>query len=134
MTSLSLFAPMEPPTTTHQMKQVRVVGGKPRFYEPAAVADARAKLIAHLAKHRPEAPLEGPVELRVDWLFPLCGDHCNGDYRTSKPDTDNLQKLLKDVMTRLGYWTDDAQVAREMVQKLWSKTPGIYIAARELTT
>ena len=30
----------------------------------------------------------------------------------TKPDTDNLQKLLKDCMTKCGFWKDDAQVVR----------------------
>ena len=31
---------------------------------------------------------------------------CDMEYRwkTSKPDTDNLIKMLKDCMTRTGYW------------------------------
>ena len=29
------FMPMIPPTKTHQEKQVRIVKGKPVFYEPA---------------------------------------------------------------------------------------------------
>lgn len=39
---------MRPPTCTAQEKQVRVVHGKPQFYEPQALAAARAKLRAHL--------------------------------------------------------------------------------------
>lgn len=127
MSGLAFFAVMDPPTTTHQMKKVRVVNGKPKWYEPEAVADARAKLSAHLAKHRPEAPFDGPLELYVAWHFPLCSDHRDGEFRTSKPDTDNLQKLLKDTLTNLGYWVDDARVAREIVEKYWARVPGIYV-------
>lgn len=29
------FLPMQPPTVTHQEKQVHVVNGKPVFYEPS---------------------------------------------------------------------------------------------------
>ncbi len=66
------------------------------------------------------------------WCFPLTGKHRDGEYKTSRPDTDNLQKLLKDVMTDLGYWKDDAQVASEITEKFWAKIPGIYIAIEEL--
>lgn len=41
--------PMIPPTTTHQEKQVRVVNGKPVFYEPQELKTARMKLTANLA-------------------------------------------------------------------------------------
>lgn len=83
------FMAMRPPTCTAQEKQVRVVHGKPQFYEPQALAAARAKLCAHLGQHRPEQPYTGGVRLVVKWLFPR-GKHPNGSYRTTKPDTDNL--------------------------------------------
>ena len=36
-------------------------------------------------------------------------------------------------MTQTGYWTDDALVAWESVQKRWSKTKtGIYVEIRKL--
>ncbi len=50
----------------------------------------------------------------------------------SKPDTDNLQKLLKDCMTAVGFWKDDAQVASEICEKFWAEVPGIYVCAEEL--
>lgn len=126
------FLPMIPPTTTHQEKQVRVVNGKPVFYEPQELKMARAKLQAHLAKHVPTRKYADAVQLLVKWLFPVTGNHHNGQYKATKPDTDNLQKLLKDVMTDLGYWTDDALVASEITEKFYSAVPGIYIAIKEL--
>ena len=132
MTRLEFFLPMIPPTVTHQEKKWRVVNGKPVPYEPAEVRAARAKLTAHLARHRPEGrPLAGAVRLVVKWCFPR-GRHRDGEYRTTKPDTDNLQKLLKDCMTDLGFWTDDAQVASEICEKFWAEIPGLYIRAEEL--
>ena len=128
---IEFFMPMVPPTATHQEKQVRVVDGKPRFYEPAELRAARSKLTAHLVGHRPERPLEGAVRLVVKWCFPR-GRRRDGSYRTTRPDTDNLQKLLKDCMTTVGFWKDDAQVASEIVEKFWAEVPGIFIAAEEL--
>lgn len=125
------FIPMIPPTTTHQMHKVRVVKGKPVIYEPAEVKAARAKLTAYLAKHVPTAYTE-PIQLVTKWLFPISGKHQDGEWKISKPDTDNLQKMLKDVMTQLGYWTDDALVASEIIEKFWAARPGIYIKIEEL--
>lgn len=130
--AIEFFLLMLPPTTTHQEKQVRVVNGKPVFYEPAELKEARAKLGAHLAAHAPERPFQGAVQLLVKWCFPITGRHRDGQYKTTRPDTDNLQKLLKDVMTDLGFWSDDAQVASEIVEKFWAKLPGIYISIKEL--
>ena len=76
--------------------------------------------------------MEGAVQLVVKWCFPLQGDHQDGEYKTSKPDTDNLIKLLKDCMTKVGFWKDDAQVASEINEKFWAAVSGIYIRAEEL--
>lgn len=130
---MNFFIAIDPPTSTAQMKQVRVVKGKPIFYDPPAVKEARNVLSAHLAVHKPDKPIAGPVSLRVLWLFPRGKSHKNGEWRTTKPDTDNLQKLLKDCMTRCGFWNDDAQVVREVAEKRWADEPsGIYIEVEEL--
>ena len=120
------------PTVTHQEKQVHVVNGKPVFYEPEELKAARAKLLAHLGQHVPKERYIGPVRLITKWCFPVSGKHSNGEYKTSKPDTDNLVKLLKDVMTELHFWKDDAQVASEICEKFWAERPGLYICAKEL--
>ncbi|WP_105144567.1 RusA family crossover junction endodeoxyribonuclease [Streptococcus suis] len=130
---LEFFLPMKKiPTVTHQQKQVRVVKGKPQFYEPEKLADARAKYEALLARHVPPDKLHGPIRLTVKWLFPRTKKSKHGQYKITKPDTDNLQKLLKDCMTAVGFWEDDAQVASEVVEKFWSDQVGIYIKVEVL--
>ena len=130
---MDFFIAMKPPTATAQEKQVRIVNGKPIFYDPAPVKDAKKLLIGHLILHKPDKPIEGAVSLTTLWLFPKGKSHKNGDWRVTKPDTDNLQKLLKDCMTKCGFWKDDAQVVRETVEKRWSDEPtGIYIEITEL--
>lgn len=127
------FLPMNPPTVTAQEHCITVVNGRPQFYDPPQIKDAKQKLAAHLAQHRPPEPYTGAVRLLTKWCFPLSGKHRHGDWRTSKPDTDNLQKLLKDVMTVLGFWKDDALVCSEITEKFWSETPGVYIMIEDLT-
>jgi len=128
------FMAMRPPTKTHQQKQVRVVKGKPVFYEPDELKAVRSKLMAHLGQHVPEQKYTTAVRLITKWCFPLSGKHKDGEYKATKPDTDNLQKMLKDCMTDLGYWTDDALVASEIIEKFWAKVPGIYICIEEVRT
>lgn len=129
---MEFFMAMIPPTCTHQEKQVRVVNGKPIFYDPPEVRKTRLKLLAHLAAHAPEEKIGGALELVTKWCFPNTWGHRDGEYRISRPDTDNLQKLLKDCMTVAGFWHDDAQVAREIIEKFWADVPGIYIRVTEL--
>lgn len=129
------FMAMIPPTVTHQEKQIHVVQGKPFPFEPPELRDAREKLTAHLARYRPAKPMNCGVRLTVKWLFKdHSGKHKDGEYRITKPDTDNLIKLLKDCMTKLGFWTDDARVASELNEKFWvvESPSGIYIKIEEL--
>lgn len=124
---IEFFMSMIPPTATAQMHKVTRQG---RFYDPQEVADARAKLCAHLAQNAPESPLAGPLRLFVKWCFPAQdGKHASGEPKITRPDTDNLQKLLKDCMTVCGFWRDDALVAEEFVGKYWAdpEHAGIYI-------
>lgn len=130
--TIEFFMPMTPPSRTHQEKQVKVISGKPMFYEPQEVKAARQKLRDYLGQHMPEKEFQGPVRLTTWWCFPVKGRHRNGEYRTSKPDTDNLVKLLKDVMTDLHFWKDDAQVASEVIEKYWADIPGIYVKVESI--
>lgn len=125
------FMPMVPPTTTHQEKKITVRNGKPYPYKTDELKDAEAKLTAHLAQYVPKEKYTCGVRLVVKWCFPR-GMHKDGEYRITRPDTDNLQKLLKDVMTKVGFWKDDALVASEVIEKFWAEIPGIYIKIQPL--
>ena len=122
---------MEPPTVTHQEHKVTIVNGRPVFYDPPELKAAKEKLIANLYKYRIMEPYRTGVRLITKWCFPK-KNHKDGEYRITKPDTDNLQKMLKDCMTLVGFWKDDALVASEITEKFWAKTPGIYIRIEEL--
>lgn len=130
---IQFFMAMDPPTATSQEHQVLVRNGKPVFYDPARVKAAKAKLISHLRKHAPQEKLTGPLELVTKWCFAPHNAHQHpGEYRTTRPDTDNLQKMLKDCMTEVGFWEDDALVCREITEKFWSDLPGIFIRVEKL--
>lgn len=130
---IKFFLPMKKiPTTTYQQKKVTIKNGKPQFYEPEKLKKARSLFMSKLVEHKPKEKLTGPIRLTVKWLFPMTKTSTHGKYKTTKPDTDNLQKLIKDCMTELGYWHDDAQVASEIAEKFWSEQVGIYISVETL--
>lgn len=129
---LEFFLPIEHvPTVTAQEHKIVIINGKPNFYDPPELKSARSLLTDYLALHRPQQPIDGPLELVATWCF-KSSQKLNGKYKITKPDTDNLDKLLKDCMTDLGFWTDDAQVCREIIEKFWSVQPGIYIRITQL--
>jgi Holliday junction resolvase RusA-like endonuclease len=118
---------IEPPRATHQEKAVAVVRGKPVFYERKRLKDARKLLMQSLQPYIPEKPLDGALYLSTTWAFKATSKKRDGEYKTTKPDTDNLVKLLKDCMTECGFWHDDAQVAVERTVKIWSTYPCIEV-------
>lgn len=126
----SFFVPMIIPTITDQEKKISVKKGKPVVYKPEELKSAKQKFLAYVGQHKPDKPLNGAVQLVTKWCFPITGKHYNGEYKITRPDTDNLIKLLKDVMTELSFWKDDAQVASEITEKFYSDVPGLYISIK----
>ena len=127
-----------PPKVTHQEKKFGGVAkdGTPILYMTPELKSARALLKAKLAKFKPAARWTCPIQLTCHWIFPRPKSG-EGKFMVRPPDTDNLQKMLKDVMTECGYWKDDAYVVREIIEKIWvppEQRHGIAISLIDLTT
>ena len=75
---MEFFLPMIPPTVTHHDKELRAFmkDGKPRavLHDSAELKDARAKLRAHLAAHRPPERMTGAVRLCENGAFLSAAD------------------------------------------------------------
>lgn len=121
------------PTVTAQEHKVAIINNKPVVYDTTEIKDAKNKLMAYLSKYKPKQPYKDGVRLTVKWLFLKTKSHYDGEYKITKPDTDNLQKLLKDCMTKCGYWKDDALVCSEIIEKFWADVSGIYIRIEEIS-
>lgn len=121
------FLELNPPRVTGQMKGINFA--QRRVYTKPAVLEAEQLFTWHLKRHAPKEPIKGAVSLTVSFFFGYSGkSHTDGEWKTTRPDTDNLIKVLKDTMTKMRFWEDDAQVAEETVRKQWSKIkPGIAI-------
>lgn len=130
---MKMFLLMNPPTVTAQESKVAIVRNKPIIYKPEKIKQAKKEIIKYLMPFKPKEPMQGPIELKVVWLFPRGRKHKHFEWRTTRPDTDNLEKLLKDCMTEVGFWKDDALVVSETVYKIWSDEPtGISIELKAL--
>lgn len=120
MASLSFSIPVNPAELpTAQQKGIRIVKchGRmmPMFYEKKNVKDAHCLLARELKRHAPPVPIADPVELRVqyNYPFPKGTPKCRMSEATpmvQRPDVDNSQKLVQDVMSEVGFWNDDSQV------------------------
>lgn len=130
MKSIDFFLEMNPPTSTYQEKGINWKT-KTTYQKPQA-SDARAKLRAHLVPYIPDQPLTGPLRMTVIWGFLAKGEHRFNTWCTDKPDLDNAQKALQDIMTELGFWKDDCRIASLQTSKIWTWHPGIAITVEEM--
>lgn len=116
----AIYLPINPPTATAQMKGVRVVHGHPHFFEKKEVSEAKAILKDQLLKFVPDEPIKGAVRIDVTFAFGTKDKKkVRGEFRTTRPDLDNLFKGLADCLTDLGFWEDDSQIVSLMLRKLW---------------
>lgn len=130
MKQIDIFLSMIPPTATAQEKGINFK--TKNMYQKDASSDARNKLRAYLIKHIPEEPMTGPLRMEVIWGFPETGKHQNGTWCTNKPDLDNAQKLLQDVMKELEFYPDDKNIVLLESAKLHTYHPGISIRVTQL--
>ena len=101
----AIYLPIEPPTRTAQQKGARVVHGRIHFFEKKEVAQAKAILKDELLKFVPDESIKGPVRIDVTFAFGTKDKKkVRGEFRTTRPDLDNLFKGLADCLTDLGFW------------------------------
>ena len=129
---------MNPPTVTAQQKGEMIIGGRIHHYKKRNVAAAEAIFRDALLPYVPEKPIEGkPIRFWTVWQFPYPKSAKKhkpgiGRWKITRPDTDNLNKMLKDVMTDMGFWKDDALIVGEFIEKMYADEPGIMVLISEL--
>ena len=125
------------PKGTSQMKGETVVKGRIHHYVKKSVAQLRAIYESHIKKQaaKIDHTFEGPLELEAKFYY-MTKDKkkLKGEaWKTSRPDCDNIIKLLQDVLNLyklLG--KDDSYVTRLVVEKHWGVVPSIRVQIREL--
>lgn len=129
---MKFFLNIDPPTATSQENKTALVQGRLMHYKSARAKQTFSTLTKALLPFVPKEPMDGPIRLICEWRFPTGKSHSDNEWKITRPDTDNLQKALKDVMTRLGFWKDDSRVCSELVTKKWSSRPGIWIMVERI--
>lgn len=102
-------------------------------YDPGTAGSWREVVGLALSQAAPSVPYTGPVYLELTFFMP----RPKGHYRTkdgrpsnilkpnaphfhiSRPDRDNLEKLIMDELKRQGYYKDDGQVCAGQPQKVY---------------
>lgn len=85
-------------------------------------------------RHAPRSPLVGPVELTVEFRFPVPKSAPKRQElpMTTKPDTDKLLRAIGDALGTAGFYVDDAQITDVTMRKrraYWGG-PGVTITVR----
>ena len=132
---IDFVIPGEPPRVTAQQKGERVVGKRVIHYEKTAVKTVR-EMYAWSARAALPAgfePMTGPVRLYVAFRFGTDEKKKIGEWKTTRPDTDNMAKALKDALNGIVY-VDDSQVASEQYDKYWvtREGAGIHVQIEEM--
>lgn len=124
----------ENPKGTAQEKGVVSRGGRVHHYEKPEVLKMRhiyymaikqeimrQKLAFYL-------PIMGAVALDVSFHYQTPKKKLWGQPKETKPDCDNMVKLLQDVLADLGFFAvGDQQVTHLTVRKYWAERPEIHV-------
>ena len=138
---INIYIPGDPDTVTAQQKGLKIKRSRtgkyyPQFYEKPEVKAAKRKLYYQIQDHRPMEPISGPIELMIVWAFDIGTKPKKyiGQPRTTRPDLDNLNKSVMDILTDLKFWNDDGQVAKLLLMKRWvrAEDAGIHITINEI--
>lgn len=138
---IEIVVPIEPKA----QKRARhgVVNGRAIAYTDSKQRTEASKLHALLYEHRPSTPWDGPVILGVKAYLPIPASKAgkwkvaaeSGAIRpTTRPDLDNLLKMLKDVMSGI-FWKDDRQVVEYLpgTGKYYGRIPRWEIVVESLS-
>lgn len=134
MTSIEFFVAMIPPNTTHNDLEAitNKKTGKARIIKSQELRHAESRWEAHLAKFAPTEPMKGAIRAQAKICWPTEGKHYQGEPMTNKPDLDNVEKTLWDVLAKLKFYTDDAHIVDKHTGKMWADPAGIWIRLEEI--
>lgn len=122
----------EVPKTTAQQKKFST--RTKTFYKTSKIKQSEYLLVRALSGRQPRKTYDTPIELSVTWLFPNTKKSKDGERKATRPDLDNLQKLLQDIMCKLGYYKDDSLITDLIIKKRWHRHSGLIIKINEVET
>lgn len=117
-------------------------GGFVKLYDPAKSRDYKDYVRLAASEHAPSALLEGPIGMMVTvyrsmpkYLSKYPNKAAAAErgeiLPTTKPDTDNYLKGVKDALKGV-IWKDDSQVVEVFARKRYSAKPRIEVKIKEL--
>lgn len=102
-------------------------------YKTPELKTVEGHYAACLIPHTPPKPLDGPLCLWIDFVWPWRKSEpkkntlAGRKYKDTQPDLENMEKTLIDMMERCRFFHNDAQIASKCTTKRWGDYPGITI-------
>lgn len=130
-----------PPTTTSQasMRILRAKDGRQFIgkYSNSKAKQVQKTLQMLLAPHKPGRPVDGALSVEITYRLPYRKTEKKSNLANewmphdTRPDADNLLKLLLDSMNKV-FWHDDAQISHLSIFKQRGHDPHIRIKIRQI--
>lgn len=140
---ISFFVPLIPKGQARARSRAVNIGGSYRAmtYKSKEGRLAEAKFLECARGYAPGMPFTGPLELYVFAWFPIPESYpkkrvqemVSKNYaHTTKPDLDNIIKLVKDALNGV-FWVDDKQIYKVTAAKRYTMgdLPGYQISIYE---
>lgn len=139
---MEIYLKCNPPKTTAQAGN-KILKTKSGRYFIGKMRSSKARqtesdLISLLYPYVPAEPLKGALKVEIRWVYgwrksETKKNKAKGEmWCVSRSDCDNLCKMFNDILTRLGFWIDDAQIAVLHFEKLYSNEPRIELKITQL--
>jgi Holliday junction resolvase RusA-like endonuclease len=91
-----------------------------------SAVEAKARELRHQ-----DRALEGGLFVGLEFTLPTKQKDLEGQPHISRPDADNLAKLVLDCLMRAGLIGDDATVSCLLIRKTYGQAPGVLISIGE---
>lgn len=119
------------PVPKGRPRVVRLPTGRVHTFTPDRTRAWEQTIRAQALKHRPSAPLEGPLALVLTFYFMRPASAKRRKHPHVRPDVDNCVKAVKDALNSL-MWKDDAQIVDLVALKRYGDPPRVEIVIKEL--
>jgi len=136
MNAILMNVNIVPTTATHQ-SSLRVLKGKGgKFfigkYKKSKLKDWIDEFKYKIRQFKPAFPLEGPIQAKIEFYFPypksISKTKSQGEsWKITRPDLDNMEKMIFDTLTEEGFMTDDSIICSKVSVKKLSNNPRIFI-------
>ena len=111
------------PEAKLRARTVQRGNGRVWAYTPAKTRRWEEAVRRQALAHRPDAPLDGPLRVKMVFYMPKPKSRRKGDrWADRRPDWDNLGKAVADALEGL-FWVNDSRLVDVRVLKLYGDPP-----------